>query len=134
MIISIQYLYWLAGVILAITAFMTATDRSNPKRWSTGLFWGLFAVAFLAGEQLPPVWVGVGVIVMALIAGCGGVGSGQHDNLPDKARRESAGRLKNRLFIPALAIPGLPVQLIAASLVVLMILPWPFNTQVAAKY
>jgi len=105
MIISIQYLYWLAGVILAITAFMTATDRSNPKRWSTGLFWGLFAVAFLAGEQLPPVWVGVGVIVMALIAGCGGVGSGQHDNLPDKARRESAGRLKNRLFIPALAIP-----------------------------
>ena len=105
MIISIQYLYWLAGVILAITAFMTATDGSNPKRWSTGLFWGLFAVAFLAGEQLPPVWVGVGVIVMALIAGCGGVGSGQHDNLPDKARRESAGRLKNRLFIPALAIP-----------------------------
>lgn len=105
MIISIQYLYWLAGVILAITAFMTATDRSNSKRWSTGLFWGLFAVAFLAGEQLPPVWVGVGVIAMALIAGCGGVGSGQHDNLPDKARRESAGRLKNRLFIPALAIP-----------------------------
>ncbi|SEJ80058.1 DUF979 domain-containing protein [Pseudomonas sp. NFR16] len=105
MIISIQYLYWLAGVILVITAFMTATDRSNPKRWSTGLFWGLFAVAFLAGEQLPPVWVGVGVIVMALIAGCGGVGFGQHDNLPDKARRESAGRLKNRLFIPALAIP-----------------------------
>jgi uncharacterized membrane protein len=105
MIISIQYLYWLAGVILAITAFMTLTDRSNPKRWSTGAFWGLFAIAFLVGDRLPPVWVGVGVIVMALIAGFGGVGFGQHDTLPDKARRESAGRLKNKLFIPALAIP-----------------------------
>ncbi len=105
MIISIQYLYWLAGVILAITAFMTATDRSNPKRWTTGLFWGLFAIAFLVGEKLPPVWVGVGVIVMALIAGFGGVGFGQHQNLNDRARRESAGRLKNKLFIPALAIP-----------------------------
>ena len=105
MIISIQYLYWLAGVILAITAFMTATDRTNPKRWTTGLFWGLFAVAFLVGEKLPPVWVGVGVIVMALIAGSGGVGFGQHENLNDRARRESAGRLKNKLFIPALAIP-----------------------------
>jgi uncharacterized membrane protein len=105
MIISIQYLYWLAGVILAITAFMTATDRSNPKRWTTGLFWGLFALAFLIGDRLPPVWVGVGVIVMALIAGFGGVGFGRHDNLPDKARRESAGRLKNKLFVPALAIP-----------------------------
>ncbi len=105
MIISIQYLYLLAGVILAITAFMTATDRTNPKRWTTGLFWGLFAIAFLVGEKLPPVWVGVGVIVMAVIAGFGGVGFGQHENLNDRARRESAGRLKNKLFIPALAIP-----------------------------
>jgi uncharacterized membrane protein len=105
MIISIQYLYWLAGVILAITAFMTVTDRSNPKRWTTGLFWGLFAVAFLIGERLPPVWVGVGVIVMAVIAGFGGVGFGRHQDLNDRARRETAGRLKNKLFIPALAIP-----------------------------
>ena len=105
MIISIQYLYWLAGVILAVNAFMTVTDRSNPKRWTTGLFWGLFAIAFLVGERLPPVWVGVGVIVMAVIAGFGGVGFGQHENLNDRARRESAGRLKNKLFIPALAIP-----------------------------
>lgn len=105
MIISIQYLYWLAGVILAITAFMTVTDRSNPKRWTTGLFWGLFAVAFLIGERLPAVWVGVGVIVMAIIAGFGGVGFGQHENLNDRERRESAVRLKNKLFIPALAIP-----------------------------
>lgn len=105
MIISIQYLYWLAGVILAITSFMTTIDRSNPKRWTTGLFWGLFAIAFLVGEKLPPVWVGVGVIVMAVIAGFGGVGFGRHENLNDQARRASAGRLKNKLFIPALAIP-----------------------------
>lgn len=109
MIISIQYLYWLAGVILAITAFMTVTDRSNPKRWSTGLFWGLFAVAFLVGERLPPALVGVGVLVMAVIAGFGGVGFGKHEEMPDKARRASAGRLGNKLFIPALAIPLITV-------------------------
>jgi uncharacterized membrane protein len=105
MIISIHYLYWLAGVILAITSFMTLTDRSNPKRWSTGLFWGLFAIAFLIGERIPPAAVGVGVLVMALIAGFGGVGFGKHEEMPDKARRASAGRLGNKLFIPALAIP-----------------------------
>ncbi|MGS0736557.1 DUF979 domain-containing protein [Pseudomonas sp. GG8] len=105
MIISIQYLYWLAGVILAITTVMTLTDKSNPKRWSTGLFWGLFSIAFLVGEQLPPALVGVGVLAMAAIAGCGGVGMGKHHDLPDKARRASAGRLGNKLFIPALAIP-----------------------------
>jgi uncharacterized membrane protein len=110
MIISIQYLYWLAGVILAITAFMTVTDRSNPRRWSTGLFWGLFAIAFLVGERLPPALVGVGVLVMAVIAGFGGVGFGKHEEMPDKARRASAGRLGNKLFIPALAIPLITVM------------------------
>lgn len=105
MIISIQYLYWLAGLILAITAVMTACDSSNPKRWSTGLFWALFAVAFLVGERLPPAAVGVGVLLMAAIAGLGGVGFGKHEELPEKARRASAGRLGNKLFIPALAIP-----------------------------
>jgi uncharacterized membrane protein len=105
MIISIQYLYWLAGVILAVTTVMTVLDKSNPKRWSTGLFWGLFSIAFLVGERLPPALVGVGVLLMAAIAGCGGVGMGKHQDLPDKARRASAGRLGNKLFIPALAIP-----------------------------
>ncbi|MFS2161623.1 DUF979 domain-containing protein [Pseudomonas sp. Pseusp122] len=105
MIISIQYLYWLAGIVLAITSAMTLLDASNPKRWSAGLFWGLFAVAFLIGERLPSDVVGAGVLVMAVIAGFGGVGFGKHDDLPDAARRASAGRLKNKLFIPALAIP-----------------------------
>ncbi|SDY21953.1 hypothetical protein SAMN05444743_10228 [Pseudomonas sp. PDC86] len=31
MIISIQYLYWLAGVLLLITAGMILLDRSHPK-------------------------------------------------------------------------------------------------------
>lgn len=105
MILSIQYLYWLAGVVLAITAVMTLLDASNPKRWSAGLFWGLFAIAFLVGERLPADVVGVGVLLMAAIAGFGGVGFGKHDDLPDAARRASAGRLQNKLFIPALAIP-----------------------------
>lgn len=105
MIISIQYLYWLAGIILAITSLLTFTDRTNPKRLSTGLFWGLFAIAFLVGERLPPVLVGIGVLVMAAIAGFGGVGFGKHGELPETERRATAGRLGSKLFIPALAIP-----------------------------
>lgn len=105
MIISIQYLYWLAGVLLLITAGMILMDRSHPKRWSSALFWLLFAIPFLIGERLPSVAIGAGVVVMALIAGMGGVGRGKHAELHDKASRASAGRLGHKLFIPALAIP-----------------------------
>ena len=42
MTLSIQYLYYLVGAVLALTAIATFTDRSNPKRLSSGLFWGLY--------------------------------------------------------------------------------------------
>ncbi|WP_454709700.1 DUF979 domain-containing protein [Cupriavidus nantongensis] len=105
MIISIEYLYWLAGLVLAITALMTFTDRAHPRRLSTGLFWLLYAIVFLVGDRLPPAAVGIGAVVMALIAGFGGVGHGKHDSLPEAERRASASRLGNKLFIPALLIP-----------------------------
>ena len=105
MIISIEYFYWLAGVLLLITAGMIVSDRTHPKRWTSGLFWALFALVFLIGDRLSPFVVGVGVLVMAGIAGIGGVGRGAHAELHIKAARASAGRLGHKLFIPALAIP-----------------------------
>lgn len=109
MILSIQYLFWLAGAILALTAVMTLADRHHPNRWTSGLFWGLFSLVFLIGDRLPPAWVGAGVLLMALLAGCGAVGSGHHVTRPERETRASAGRLGNRLFIPALAIPVVTV-------------------------
>ena len=105
MIISIEYFYWLAGVLLLITAGMILSDRTHPKRWTSGLFWALFAMVFLIGDRLSPFVVGVGVLIMAGIAGIGGVGRGAHAELHVKAARASAGRLGHKLFIPALSIP-----------------------------
>ena len=105
MIISIEYFYWLAGALLLVTAGMIVSDRTHPKRWTSGLFWALFAMVFLIGDRLSPFVVGVGVLVMAGIAGIGGVGRGAHAELHVKAARASAGRLGHKLFIPALSIP-----------------------------
>ena len=105
MIISIEYFYWLAGALLLVTAGMIVSDRTHPKRWTSGLFWALFAMVFLIGDRLSPFVVGVGVLIMAAIAGIGGVGRGTHAELHIKAARASAGRLGHKLFIPALSIP-----------------------------
>lgn len=107
MVLSIAHLYYLVGAILALTAAMTLADRQHPKRYSSALFWGLYAVVFLAGDQLLPVWVGVGAIAMALIAGFGGVGVGHHAARSVAEYAASAKRLGNKLFVPALAIPVL---------------------------
>ncbi|MFP3741028.1 5-oxoproline transporter, DUF979 family subunit, partial [Burkholderia sp. SIMBA_019] len=80
---SIDYLYWLAGFVLAITALMTFTDKTHPRRLSTGLFWALYAAIFLIGDKIPPAIVGIAAVLMALIAGFGGVGHGKHGTLPE---------------------------------------------------
>lgn len=105
MILSIQHLYYLIGAILVITAGMTLADSSHPKRYSSALFWALYASVFLIGERLPPVWVGIGVVIIALIAGFGGVGAGLHRERTAEQYLASAKRLGNQLFVPALAIP-----------------------------
>jgi uncharacterized membrane protein len=105
MMLSINDLYYLVGAILALTAVMTLADRQHPKRYSSALFWALYSLVFLVGDQLPPVWVGVGAILMALIAGFGGVGLGHHAARSVADYAASAKRLGNKLFIPALAIP-----------------------------
>lgn len=105
MMLSIDLLYDLVGLILAITAVMTLADPTHPRRYASALFWALYALVFLVGQWVPPEWVGVGVIVMALIAGFGGVGAGRHRLPSAEQYLASAKRLGHRLFIPALAIP-----------------------------
>ncbi|MGG1945217.1 DUF979 domain-containing protein [Trinickia sp. NRRL B-1857] len=120
MTLKLAHLFWLVGVVLLVVGTMIVTDKSHPRRFSAGGFWIIYAVIFLVGDWLPAEWVGVLVIAMALIAGFGGV-LGAKPKLPsDDARRTSAKRLGNLLFVPALTIPvvTVAVTLLASRLVV----------------
>jgi uncharacterized membrane protein len=64
--------------------------------------------------------VGAMVIVMAVIAGFGGVLAAKAKTLSDETRKASAARLGNRLFVPALTIPVVTVigTLLASHLII----------------
>ncbi len=121
-----QYLMWLAGLILLVVAVLSWRDAHNPRRFTTGLFWALYGLIFLVGDWTTQLMstlfgtaelgtrylhIGVGVLVvaMALIAGCGGVRLGRYHQRSDEEKQVSARRLGNRLFLPALAIPVVTV-------------------------
>jgi uncharacterized membrane protein len=103
--ISIDFFYLLVGLLFAATAVMNLRDRSNPRRFTTAVFWGLYALVYLAGERLPPLAAGLLMVVMALVAGFGFVRPGKPEALPESVRRASAARLGHWLLVPALAIP-----------------------------
>jgi uncharacterized membrane protein len=104
--IRLHHLYLVIGLFLAWAAWLGLADRTNPRRWTTGSFWGLLAFAFLAGDRVPPAALGALVLVLALLAGFGGVGGGARKEDPE-GRAAEAARLGHRLLGPALLIPGL---------------------------
>lgn len=105
MLIGINYFYWLVDAILAVIAIMTFCDQSNPRRYSSGSFWLIYALIFLLGDLLPKTIIGILVICMALIAGLGRVHSSRHSELSPEIRKKEVQRLGYKLFIPALTIP-----------------------------
>jgi uncharacterized membrane protein len=105
MIIRVEYFYYLLGAMLALVALLSLRDRSNPRRHGTALFWALYALLYLAGDVLAPELAGLVLLLMALLAGLGGVRSGQAQALSPEQRRASAARLRWRLLLPALLIP-----------------------------
>jgi uncharacterized membrane protein len=112
-LLSIELVFRVIGSILLLIVFLTIRDRGNPKRFTTALFWGLLACTFLFDKALEQLVgrdhaqeiFGLVVIAIALIAGFGGVGMGRHDFPLVPQRQETARRLGNRLFLPALAVP-----------------------------
>lgn len=104
-ILPLNYFYILLGLTLTIISLMSFRDKGNPRRIATGSFWALYAITFLIGDRLPPLAVGIIVVVMALIAGLGGVSLGKYSQFTPKERHDSALKLGNSLLIPALIIP-----------------------------
>lgn len=109
MIISLTYIYYIAGIFVALIALLAMKDKENSKRILTGAFWGIYAISFLFGTVIHPMYVGIMVIVMAIIAGFGGVGMGKHEEATGEQRIAQSKKLGNWLFMPALLIPIITV-------------------------
>lgn len=109
MILSLDFIYVLTGIILIVVSFLSFRDQKNPRRWTTGSFWGLYAVTFLIGQKIPPVYMGVIVLLIVALAGFGGVRLGHYDERPREERLKHASKLRNWLFLPALLIPTITV-------------------------
>lgn len=107
--ITLEFIYVLAGLWFAAVAVVNFRDRTNPKRYKSAAFWGVYAVTFLFGSYIPPFVNGCLVLVMVVTAGIGGLGLGKAPTTSHAEREAGAARWGNRLFIPALTIPAVTV-------------------------
>jgi uncharacterized membrane protein len=103
--ITLHWLYALAGAMFAAFAILSAFDDSNRKRLGNAAFWGLMAVSLLAGDWIGDLGNGLLVLGLAALAGFGFIGRSHPPTTGDSERAAWSGRLGNKLFLPALIIP-----------------------------
>ncbi len=103
--ITLQWLYILAGSMFAAFALLSAFDRSNDKRFGNAAFWGLMALSLLAGNYLGDFGNGLLVLGLVGLAGFGFIGRSHPPTTEESERVAFCERLGNKLFLPALIIP-----------------------------
>lgn len=103
--ITLEWLYILAGIIFAVWSVLSALDSSNGKRFGNAAFWGLLAVSFFFGGQFSDLANGVLVLALVAIAGFGQLGRSDPPTTSLAERAGFSAALGNRLFLPAMIIP-----------------------------
>jgi len=48
-VITLEFVYWIMGLMVAGVAIVNLRDRTNPKRYNNAIFWGLYAASYLVG-------------------------------------------------------------------------------------
>ena len=104
--IGLPALYTLAGLVFGSWAVATLLDRQHTKRLLGACFWGLLAVEFLAGDALGDTGNGLLLLLLVALALLGAPGKGQAATTTIAERLASVARHGNRLFLPALIMPG----------------------------
>lgn len=100
----LEIVYIIIGLQLAHTAYCAFVDKANPERIGTSLFWGLLALTFMFGKILPNKVVGIFVIIIALLTLFKKVRIGTLPIVDNLKAEKSALKLKNKIFIPVMAM------------------------------
>ncbi|HET7710161.1 MAG TPA: DUF979 domain-containing protein [Sphingomicrobium sp.] len=103
--ITLHWLYVLAGAMFAVIAGLSAVDRANPKRLGNAAFWGLMALSLLGGDLIGDFGNGLLVLGLAGLAGFGLIGRSHPPTTSSEEREAWSEKLGNKLFLPALIIP-----------------------------
>jgi uncharacterized membrane protein len=105
-LITLEWLYVMAGAMFAAFALLSLADRKAKKRLGNAAFWGLMATSLLAGSRLGDFGNGLLVLGLVGLAGFGLIGGSNPRTTSDKEREAFAEIRGNKLFLPALIIPA----------------------------
>lgn len=97
-----ELFYALCGLVSFDAAYRAT--KNEEARLGTSLFWFLLGVIFMFGKIIPPVGVGVLLIIMGCLTALKQVKIGSFVEATPQFRQQASKKIGNKIFIPAVAI------------------------------
>ncbi len=102
----LELVYVPTGLVLLVFAALTFTDRGNPRRVGSAIFWLILAAVFALGGVMPHWLTGLLVMAMVAIDGAGRITRGSRAEPSKQQQVSEARRLGDMIFLPVLTIPS----------------------------
>ncbi|MGL4562919.1 MAG: 5-oxoproline transporter, DUF979 family subunit [Brevinema sp.] len=100
----LEIIYILSGMISVIAGIYAFKDSKHPTRFGTGCFWIIFGLIFIIGKYIPPVIIGVGIVVMAILSLFKQVTIVKLEDSSDDFKEKQSLKIGSKIWIPALSI------------------------------
>lgn len=97
-------IYAIIGLICVSLDVSALRTKGQQARVGTALFWSLLGIIFILGDYIPANIVGVLIIVMAILSATKQVKLVSFNTTTEEFKKESAAKIGNKLFIPALVL------------------------------
>lgn len=97
-------IYAIIGLICISLAVSAMRSKEQLARIGTGLFWAILGIIFILGDYIPANIIGILIIVMAVLSASKQVRMVSFKTSTDEFKQESAAKIGNKLFIPALVL------------------------------
>ena len=97
-------IYTIIGLISISLGVFSLVNKGQEARWGTALFWFILGIIFIFGDYIPANVVGGFIIVMAILSATKQVKMVHFETTSEAFKKESAQKIGNKLFIPALVL------------------------------
>ncbi len=100
----LEVIYIIMGLITLYTGIKNFTDKENPSKIGTGIFWCSLGIVLAFGRWIPPMVNGVIIIIMTIPAIFHKVKIGKQHTPTQEETKTAFNNIGMKIFLPALTI------------------------------
>lgn len=97
-------IYTIIGLISLSLGAFALMNKTQESRVGTAMFWFILGIIFILGDYIPANIVGILIIIMAILSATKQVKMVHFETTSEAFKKESAQKIGNKLFIPALVL------------------------------